>query len=85
MVRGNRRLCAWLGAKTGGITGRAEIFGACLAKPSGTRGRAIAKKRCFRWQTLAAVGKPGYADRCTVYWKTGPEPVGRADANAYGL
>jgi formylglycine-generating enzyme required for sulfatase activity len=39
----------------------------------------------FPWGDAPPQSLPGYADRCATYWKTGPEPVGRADANAYGL
>ncbi|MGD0414304.1 MAG: SUMF1/EgtB/PvdO family nonheme iron enzyme [Terriglobales bacterium] len=39
----------------------------------------------FPWGDAPPQSLPGYADRCATHWKTGPEPVGRADANAYGL
>jgi formylglycine-generating enzyme required for sulfatase activity len=39
----------------------------------------------FPWGDEPPQSLPGYADRCGNYWKTGPEPVGRAAPNAYGL
>jgi sulfatase modifying factor 1 len=39
----------------------------------------------FPWGDESPQSLPGYAERCTGYWKTGPEPVGRAAPNAYGL
>ena len=39
----------------------------------------------FPWGDAPPQSLPGYADRCAGHWKTGPEPVGRAEPNAYGL
>lgn len=78
------RYCAWLSAKTGGIT-----TGRNFRLPSEAEWERAARGdregALFPWGDALPQSLPGYADRCTVYWKTGPEPVGRADANAYGL
>ena len=39
----------------------------------------------FPWGDAPPQSLPGYADRCAGSWKTGPEPVGRAEPNACGL
>jgi formylglycine-generating enzyme required for sulfatase activity len=39
----------------------------------------------FPWGDTPPQSLPGYADRCAGHWKTGPEPVGQAEPNAYGL
>jgi len=39
----------------------------------------------FPWGNDPPQSLPGYAGRCAGQWKTGPEPVGRAAANPYGL
>ena len=39
----------------------------------------------FPWGDAPPQSLPGYADRCAGHWKTGPEPVGCAEPNAYGL
>jgi sulfatase modifying factor 1 len=39
----------------------------------------------FPWGNTAPQELPNYAPRCNVHWKTGPEPVGRDQPNAYGL
>jgi sulfatase modifying factor 1 len=39
----------------------------------------------FPWGDRPPHDLRDYADRCDRYWKTGPEPVGRAEPNAYDL
>jgi hypothetical protein len=39
----------------------------------------------YPWGNKPPSELPDYAARCDAYWKTGPEPVGRAEPNAYGL
>ena len=39
----------------------------------------------FPWGDTPPQSLPGYADRCAGHWKTGPESVGQAEPNAYGL
>jgi formylglycine-generating enzyme required for sulfatase activity len=39
----------------------------------------------YPWGDAPPQSLPDYAERCADGWKTGPEPVGRAEANAYGI
>jgi sulfatase modifying factor 1 len=39
----------------------------------------------YPWGDSAPSSLPGYEDRCARTWKAGPEPVGVAKPNAYGL
>jgi formylglycine-generating enzyme len=39
----------------------------------------------FPWGDTPPQSLSDYAARCEAHWKTGPEPVGRAEPNAYGL
>jgi len=39
----------------------------------------------FPWGDTPPQSLPSYAARCAGHWKTGPEPVGRGEANGYGL
>jgi sulfatase modifying factor 1 len=39
----------------------------------------------FPWGDTPPQSRPGYGDRCAGWWKTGPEPVGGGEPNAYGL
>jgi formylglycine-generating enzyme required for sulfatase activity len=39
----------------------------------------------FPWGDTPPQSLPDYAARCAAHWKTGPEPVGRAAPNGYGL
>ncbi len=39
----------------------------------------------YPWGNNPPPSLPGYADRCARSWITGPEPVGLASANPYGL
>lgn len=39
----------------------------------------------FPWGDAPPQTLHGYAERCAAHWKTGPEPVGQAEPNAYGL
>lgn len=39
----------------------------------------------FPWGDAPPQSLPGYVDRSNSHWKTGPEPVGLADTNGYGL
>ena len=43
--------------------------------------RAGAEDKLYPWGDEPPPSRPGYAAR----WKTGPEPVGRSEPNAYGL
>ncbi len=73
------RYCEWLGATTGKpirLPTEAEWERAA---------RGGHEKALFPWGNEPPQSLSGYADRCTGHWKTGPEPVGRAAPNAYGL
>ncbi len=73
------RYCAWLSARTGrNFRLPTEAEWECAAR--GGRESAL-----FPWGDTPPQSLAGYADRCADHWKTGPEPVGRAEPNAYGL
>ncbi len=67
--------CAWLSATTGAhyrLPTEAEWERAA---------RGGAEGMAFPWGNDPPASRPGYHDR----WKTGPEPVGQSEPNAYGL
>jgi sulfatase modifying factor 1 len=69
------RYCDWLIAQTGRrfrLPTKAEWERAARGGREGV---------LFPWGDTPPESLPGYSDR----WKTGPEPVGRRDANAFGL
>lgn len=73
------RYCEWLSTSSGGkfrLPTEAEWERAARASREGA---------LFPWGDAPPQSLPGYADRCQTHWKTGPEPVGLADANGYGL
>lgn len=73
------RYCEWLSASTG------ERF----RLPSEAEWERAAREgrdgSLFPWGDAPPQSLPGYADRCAGHWETGPEPVRRAEPNAYGL
>ena len=67
--------CAWLSAMTGShyrLPTEAEWERAA---------RGNAERMLFPWGDDPPISRPAYHDR----WKTGPEPVGQSQPNAYGL
>ncbi|MFZ1132184.1 MAG: SUMF1/EgtB/PvdO family nonheme iron enzyme [Terriglobales bacterium] len=75
------RYCEWLSASSGlkfRLPTEAEWERA--ARGGNRDGEAL-----YPWGNRAPTGLPDYADRCGGYWRSGPEPVARAAANAYGL
>jgi sulfatase modifying factor 1 len=73
--------CQWLGARTGtGMNFRLPTEAEWERAARGGREQAL-----FPWGGTPPQALPGYADRCANSWQTGPEPVGRGEANAYGL
>jgi formylglycine-generating enzyme len=71
--------CEWLSASTGRrfrLPSEAEWERASRGGREGT---------LFPWGDASPQSLPGYASRCADRWRTGPEPVGRGEPNAYGL
>ena len=78
------RYCEWLNASTGGVaTGRNFRLPTEAEWERAARGGR--EGELFPWGDAPPQSLPGYAERCAGYWKTGPEPVGRAEPNAYDL
>ena len=76
--------CEWLSAsKLGASVGKrfrlpTEAEWECAAR-GGLEGAL------FPWGDAAPQSLADYAARCADHWKTGPEPVGRGEANGFGL
>jgi formylglycine-generating enzyme required for sulfatase activity len=73
------RYCEWLSASSGGkfrLPTEAEWERAARGGREGA---------LFPWGDTPPQSLSGYVDRSNSYWKTGPEPVGLADTNGYGL
>src|SRR5208337_21372 len=73
------RYCEWLGATTG------RQFRLPTEAEWERAARGGREKALFPWGDEPPQSLPGYADRCAGHWKAGPEPVGCAEPNAYGL
>jgi sulfatase modifying factor 1 len=73
------RYCEWLSSNSGrNFRLPTEAEWECAAR--GGREGAL-----FPWGDALPESQAGYLDRCHGYWKTGPEPARRAEANAFGL
>jgi len=73
------RYCEWLATKTGRgfrLPSEAEWERAARGGREG---------ELFPWGDEPPSSLPKYAERCAQHWKTGPEPVGGGNANAFGL
>ena len=73
------RYCEWLSART---RGRFRLPTEAEWERAARGGKSDA---LFPWGDAPPQSLPGYSERCAGHWKTGPEPVGRAVPNAYGL
>jgi formylglycine-generating enzyme required for sulfatase activity len=75
------RYCEWLSTNTG----REFRLPTEAEWERAARGGHEDAGALFPWGDTPPQSLPDYGDRCARGWKTGPEPVGRADPNAYGL
>ena len=73
------RYCEWLSANAG------KRFRLPTEAEWERAGRGGREEGLFPWGDAPPPSLPGYADRCATNWKTGPEPVGGGESNAYGL
>jgi formylglycine-generating enzyme len=73
------RYCEWLSAATG------RVFRLPTEAEWERAARGDREATLYPWGDAPPQSLPDYADRCARYWKTGPEPVGLAEPNAYGL
>jgi formylglycine-generating enzyme required for sulfatase activity len=73
------RYCEWLSAESG------RKFRLPTEAEWERAARGGREPAPFPWGDEPPQSLPSYAGRCESYWKSGPEPVGRGDANGYGL
>lgn len=73
------RYCEWLSVSTG------RNFRLPTEAEWERAARGGHEASLFPWGDAPPQSLPSYAERCASHWKTGPEPVGQHDANAYGL
>ncbi len=71
--------CAWLKAATG------RNFRLPTEAEWERAARGGRESALFPWGDAPPQSLPDYAARCAAHWKTGPEPVGGAAPNGYGL
>ncbi len=71
--------CEWLSANTG------RKFRLPTEAEWERAARGGREKALYPWGDEPPQSLPGYVDRCAGHWRTGPEPVGRAEPNAYSL
>jgi sulfatase modifying factor 1 len=77
------RYCDWLSARTGRkfrLPTEAEWERAARGGSNDADAGAL-----FPWGDAPPQSLPGYADRCAGRWNTGPEPVGQAEPNTFGV
>jgi formylglycine-generating enzyme required for sulfatase activity len=73
------RYCEWLSGNTG------QSFRLPTEAEWERAARGGREETLHPWGDAAPQSLSGYADRCAGFWNTGPEPVGLAEANAYGI
>jgi formylglycine-generating enzyme required for sulfatase activity len=73
------RCCEWLSKTTG------RNFRLPTEAEWERASRGGLEEALFPWGDTPPQSLPGYAIRCMEHWQKGPEPVGRAEPNAYGL
>jgi len=73
------RYCEWLSASTG------RNFRLPTEAEWERAARGGLEEALYPWGDEPPQSRPGYDDRCAGHWKTGPEPVGGGEPNAYGL
>jgi formylglycine-generating enzyme required for sulfatase activity len=78
------RYCEWLSACTGRTT-TARKFRLPTEAEWERAARGDREGALFPLDDAPPQSLPRYADRCAGRWQTGPEPVGQAEPNAYGL
>jgi formylglycine-generating enzyme required for sulfatase activity len=78
------RYCEWLSLSTGGETTR-RIFRLPTEAEWERAARGNHEGALYPWGSAPPESLSGYSNRCAKNWKSGPEPVGRDEANAYGL
>ncbi len=71
--------CVWLKAATG------KNFRLPTEAEWEHAARGGREGELFPWGDMPPQSLPDYVARCAAHWNTGPEPVGRGEANGYGL
>jgi len=73
------RYCEWLSENTG------RTFRLPTEAEWERAAREGREETLYPWGNVPPQSLPGYANRSAGFWKTGPEPVGLQEANAYGI